>query len=214
MAPGTRAANYRCFLPDLAGFVSFASPRAAYRLAHNEQRRERDSNPRYLSIHTISNRAPSATRTSLQVFDQSQPPTPAPTPAPATAFRSPRPKAGAHHGSGQRNPGAVAGVGAGADSLWFEKAPAEREGFEPPVPLRVHLISNQAQSTRLCHLSINDVAVLRRTSSAARRIPLPAPTARPSRDGSAADLPTSDRASSPRPPSDCRNRRRRARRAR
>src|SRR4051812_26689419 len=24
---------------------------------------------------------------------------------------------------------------------------AEREGFEPPVPLRVHLISNQAQST-------------------------------------------------------------------
>src|SRR6266851_2710119 len=45
VAPGTRAANYRCFLPDLAGFVSFASPRAAYRLAHNEQRRERDSNP-------------------------------------------------------------------------------------------------------------------------------------------------------------------------
>jgi len=29
VAPGTRAANYRCFLPDLAGFVSFASPRAA-----------------------------------------------------------------------------------------------------------------------------------------------------------------------------------------
>src|SRR5690349_4428923 len=27
---------------------------------------------------------------------------------------------------------------------------AEREGFEPPVPLRVHLISNQAQSTGLC----------------------------------------------------------------
>src|SRR5262245_17400856 len=32
----------------------------------NEQRRERDSNPRYLAVHTISNRAPSATRTSLQ----------------------------------------------------------------------------------------------------------------------------------------------------
>src|SRR5947207_847951 len=31
---------------------------------------------------------------------------------------------------------------------------AEREGFEPPVPLRVHLISNQAHSTGLCHLSI------------------------------------------------------------
>src|SRR5262249_51399074 len=28
-------------------------------------RRERDSNPRYLSVHTISNRAPSATRSSL-----------------------------------------------------------------------------------------------------------------------------------------------------
>ena len=30
---------------------------------------------------------------------------------------------------------------------------AEREGFEPPVPLRVLLISSQAHSTRLCHLS-------------------------------------------------------------
>ena len=28
VAPGTRAANYRCSLPGLAGFVSFASPRA------------------------------------------------------------------------------------------------------------------------------------------------------------------------------------------
>src|SRR5262245_38841436 len=31
---------------------------------------------------------------------------------------------------------------------------AEREGFEPPVPLRVRLISNQVHSTGLCHLSI------------------------------------------------------------
>ena len=31
---------------------------------------------------------------------------------------------------------------------------AEREGFEPPVPLRVHLISSQAHSTRLWHLSV------------------------------------------------------------
>src|SRR5215211_1409494 len=29
-------------------------------------RSERDSNPRYLSVHTISNRAPSATRSPLQ----------------------------------------------------------------------------------------------------------------------------------------------------
>ena len=30
---------------------------------------------------------------------------------------------------------------------------AERVGFEPTVPLRVHLISSQARSTRLRHLS-------------------------------------------------------------
>ena len=31
--------------------------------------------------------------------------------------------------------------------LSHETKEAEREGFEPPVPLRVHLISNQTQST-------------------------------------------------------------------
>src|SRR4051812_49917869 len=36
-------------------------------LSQNDRgRRERDSNPRYLTVHTISNRAPSATRASLQ----------------------------------------------------------------------------------------------------------------------------------------------------
>ena len=30
---------------------------------------------------------------------------------------------------------------------------AERVGFEPTVPLRVHLISSQARSTELRHLS-------------------------------------------------------------
>ena len=30
---------------------------------------------------------------------------------------------------------------------------AEREGFEPPVPLRVRLILSQVHSTGLCHLS-------------------------------------------------------------
>ncbi len=34
-----------------------------------------------------------------------------------------------------------------------EKRMAEREGFEPPVDLRLHLISNQARSTGLRHLS-------------------------------------------------------------
>ena len=32
---------------------------------------------------------------------------------------------------------------------------AERGGFEPPIPLRVCLISSQVHSTGLCHLSIN-----------------------------------------------------------
>jgi hypothetical protein len=31
---------------------------------------------------------------------------------------------------------------------------AEREGFEPPVPVRVRLISSQVHSTGLCHLSV------------------------------------------------------------
>jgi hypothetical protein len=31
---------------------------------------------------------------------------------------------------------------------------AEREGFEPPIPLRVCLISSQVHSTGLCHLSV------------------------------------------------------------
>ena len=34
-----------------------------------------------------------------------------------------------------------------------ERPLAEREGFEPPVPLRVRLISSQVHSTGLCHLS-------------------------------------------------------------
>jgi hypothetical protein len=33
------------------------------------------------------------------------------------------------------------------------KSMAEREGFEPPIPLRVCLISSQVHSTGLCHLS-------------------------------------------------------------
>jgi hypothetical protein len=31
---------------------------------------------------------------------------------------------------------------------------AEREGFEPPIDLRLCLISSQVHSTGLCHLSV------------------------------------------------------------
>ena len=34
------------------------------------------------------------------------------------------------------------------------KGLAEREGFEPPLPVRVNLISSQAPSTGLGHLSV------------------------------------------------------------
>ena len=34
-----------------------------------------------------------------------------------------------------------------------EKELAEREGFEPPIALRLCLISSQVHSTGLCHLS-------------------------------------------------------------
>ena len=37
--------------------------------------------------------------------------------------------------------------------MFLIKCMAEREGFEPPVPLRVRLISSQVHSTGLCHLS-------------------------------------------------------------
>ncbi len=38
----------------------------------------------------------------------------------------------------------------------LEKGMAEREGFEPPVPAKVRLISSQVHSTGLCHLSDSD----------------------------------------------------------
>jgi hypothetical protein len=37
---------------------------------------------------------------------------------------------------------------------------AEREGFEPPVRFPVHLISSQAPSTGLGHLSVFGIALL------------------------------------------------------
>jgi hypothetical protein len=39
-----------------------------------------------------------------------------------------------------------------AASGWEDPKMAEREGFEPPVPFRVHMISNHAHSTTLSPL--------------------------------------------------------------
>ena len=39
---------------------------------------------------------------------------------------------------------------------------AEREGFEPPIPVKVCLISSQVHSTGLCHLSVFRISSLRR----------------------------------------------------
>ena len=45
------------------------------------------------------------------------------------------------------------GFGGGAEVPAAEGFVAERVGFEPTVPVKVHLISNQARSTGLRHLS-------------------------------------------------------------
>ena len=37
--------------------------------------------------------------------------------------------------------------------MFWEGVLAEREGFEPPIALRLCLISSQVHSTGLCHLS-------------------------------------------------------------
>ena len=37
---------------------------------------------------------------------------------------------------------------------------AEREGFEPPIPVKVCLISSQVHSTGLCHLSESNYRML------------------------------------------------------
>ena len=45
VAPGTRAANYRCSLPGLAGFVGIASPRAKTGLPQIQSRKRCSTNP-------------------------------------------------------------------------------------------------------------------------------------------------------------------------
>ncbi len=37
---------------------------------------------------------------------------------------------------------------------WMQKGMAESEGFEPPIALRLCLISSQVHSTGLCQLSV------------------------------------------------------------
>ena len=96
-------------------------------------RRERDSNPRYLSVHTISNRAPSATRTPLQAirFVLSQPD---PAPSPVNSVGGGRALPGRPHRGRSQEP--------------FEGSclVEERVGVEPTLDLRPNLISNQALS--------------------------------------------------------------------
>src|SRR5437870_2562510 len=126
VAPGTRAANYRCSLPGLAGFVGFASPRAKNDLAR-EAGGERGIRTLGTSRHTrfpVVPLRPLGHLSSRYGFGARA--------QTGNCARAPKP------------PLRRVGV--------TERA-AEREGFEPPVPLRVHLISNQAQSTGLCHLS-------------------------------------------------------------
>src|SRR5262245_41664835 len=131
------------------------------------ERRERDSNPRYLSAHTLSRRAPSATRASPHhgptirrnrcvalVARSVTASEAAPSLAPGGALRLRRlvgPFCFRIPGTGGRI-AALAASGCRRVSDTDARL-AEREGFEPPVELPPHLISNQAHSTRLCHLS-------------------------------------------------------------
>src|SRR4051812_15507168 len=114
VAPGTRAANYRCSLPGLAGFVGFASPRAKTGLAQ-ELSGER-------GIRTLG------------TFRYTR--------FPVVLLRP------LGHLSGRSGFGVRAQQSSrGPQNLRFgvrscQSDAAEREGFEPPVPLRVHLISN------------------------------------------------------------------------
>jgi hypothetical protein len=56
-------------------------------------------------------------------------------------------------------PAYIAGFGIGIGIYWIvlEECMAEREGFEPPIALRLWLISSQLHSTGLCHLSSPEI---------------------------------------------------------
>src|SRR6185437_8055832 len=47
-----------------------------------------------------------------------------------------------------------AGTPSSVEGLYLLRNLAEREGFEPPIALRLCLISSQVHSTGLCHLSV------------------------------------------------------------
>jgi hypothetical protein len=47
---------------------------------------------------------------------------------------------------------------------------AEREGFEPPIPVKVWLISSQLHSTGLCHLSAWEPTIAVGSNSWAQRL--------------------------------------------
>ncbi len=105
-------------------------------------RRERDSNPRYLSVHTISNRAPSATRTPLQVFYSVR--------FKSVAIAWPpiwcRTRPGVERVEvGRALPGQPH-RGRSQEPLGGSCVVEERVGVEPTLDLRPNLISNQALS--------------------------------------------------------------------
>ncbi len=70
----TGGIRYGCSLSDLTRFTGLRLPELQfrflprYRRAANTWRRGRDSNPRYLSVYTLSKRAPSAARTPLRTY--------------------------------------------------------------------------------------------------------------------------------------------------
>ena len=142
MAPSTRSSCYRCSLPGLAEFTRFTSLGAISSL----QRRERDSNPRCLATHAISNRAPSASRASLHMplgpMSALQTTNEAIL---AEAVFSTRAFLGSLAEPARSRNSYRPGVASCTNMV--QSDPAEREGFEPPVPQAVHLISSQAPST-------------------------------------------------------------------
>ena len=54
--------------------------------------------------------------------------------------------------------------------MFWEGVLAEREGFEPPVPLRVRLISSQVHSTGLCHLSACSLITVKQQDAISPRL--------------------------------------------
>ena len=74
-------------------------------------------------------------------------------------------------------------------------AMAEREGFEPPIPVKVCLISSQVHSTGLCHLSALAVASKSRLQrDATRTRPLSGETETPAFASLAVNQPRLQRA--------------------